>query len=109
MRRRSSGLLLALVCILGLGLGVRAQVVVQDIRWGFDGKVVRGEFNLLCLTLHNRSEKTFDGPVRLRHGIGFQSRGVAQVARCYLGPGDRRRLQFHPFVGDEAMQFNLTN
>src|SRR6185369_3950315 len=47
---------------------------VQQVRWGFDGTVVPGRFNLLSVLIGNPSTKPFDGTVNL-----YKSRGMEHV------------------------------
>ncbi len=79
---------------------------VAAVRWGFDGTVVAERFNLLSVLVENRDHTPFDADVALNEG-GMLKHSASYVAHCYLAPGTRRWLQFHPYVATHAESFSL--
>ncbi|MCB1094664.1 MAG: hypothetical protein KDN22_03700 [Verrucomicrobiae bacterium] len=69
-----------------------------EISWGFDGRVVPDQFNLLTVVVRNLDKKPFDGVVTLERTQGIGKIGGTEVKECYLEPGNSRILQFYPRV-----------
>ncbi|MGK0184452.1 MAG: hypothetical protein ACI9R3_000218 [Verrucomicrobiales bacterium] len=70
----------------------------DEVSWGFDGRAVPDQFNLLTVVVRNPSKQPFDGAVRLQQAQGFGSVGAVEVEPCFLAPGGSRMLQFYPRV-----------
>jgi hypothetical protein len=75
-----------------------AALEFDEVSWGFDGRAVPDEFNLLSVVVRNPSMKPFDGMVTLEQTRGIGRIGGAEVKPCYLEPGGSRFLQFCPRV-----------
>ncbi|MBW3539616.1 MAG: hypothetical protein KY476_05040 [Planctomycetes bacterium] len=76
---------------------------VEQVRWGFDGRIVPGRFNVLSIELSNPTPLAFDDVVRLelRGGPGGRA-GAPVVRQVYLGPFERSRwVQFYPWIHSE--------
>lgn len=72
--------------------------VLEDVRWGFDGKILPERVNILNVWLYNNGSEPFEGEVYLTQGNAL-SRVDAILARdVYLGAGQKRWLQFTPYV-----------
>lgn len=77
----------------------RSQVKIVDVIWGFDGRVVVGQFMPLSILVDNLS----DQPVEATAGL-LQMRGLISavggelVQPVYIGPNARRWVQFYPFI-----------
>lgn len=84
-----------------------ALELVQE-RWGFDGRVVPEQINLLSLEIANRSPEPFQGAVRLfRADLLGGAHGAILVQDCYLTPGASRWVQFFPYVGNADEPWTL--
>jgi hypothetical protein len=93
--------------LLVAGLSASA-VEVQQVRWGFDGMVVPGRFNLFSVLLVNPSDQPFDGTVRLYKYRGTQNRvGAVYESACYLSPQTIRWLQFYVYIATPYDQWRL--
>ena len=81
---------------------------VPEVKWGFDGQVVPGQFNLLSVFVANPAAKPFDGAVNLYKSRGLADRvGALYQTPCYLTPQSGRWLQFYVFIENEYDQWQL--
>lgn len=99
MNRTSLFLLCAFIPL--LAAPVRA-LEVKETRWGFDGRVVPGRFNILSVRVAQNGARAFDGEITLRESRGGESMvGAPFVQPLFLTPGTERWVQFTPFVATE--------
>ncbi|MDA0813018.1 MAG: hypothetical protein O3C21_11615 [Verrucomicrobia bacterium] len=75
-----------------------AALEFDEVSWGFNGRAVPDEFNLLSVVVRNPGAKPFDGTVTLEQTRGIGRIGGVEVKPCYLEPGGSRVLQFYPRV-----------
>ncbi|HWD91792.1 MAG TPA: hypothetical protein VG938_05525 [Verrucomicrobiae bacterium] len=81
---------------------------VQQARWGFDGQVVPGRFNLLSVLVANNSAAPFDGSMSFYKSRGLEQRvGAIYATPCYLSPLASRWLQFYVFIDNQYDQWRL--
>lgn len=102
--------LLALMCLGTLFSAAQtvSAVEIVDVRWGFDGKVVRHRFNLLSILVDNPKPDPFDGELRVQKTInGGQDVDAVLVEPVYVGPFARKWVQFYPYVGMDYESFRL--
>jgi hypothetical protein len=96
------------ICLLLLAAATASALEVQDVRWGFDGQVVPGRFNLLSVLVANPAPDPFDGTVHFYKSRGMEERvGALYGTPCYLSPMTTRWLQFHVFIENEYDQWRL--
>jgi hypothetical protein len=107
-------LTLPLLCLqLGVALlsatpaSAASPIGVEFSEWGFDDRAVPRKFNLLSFEIQNRIGKPFDGTIRLRRLIGTSPAGAELVQRVYLGPFQKRLVQFTPYVYDYSEEWEL--
>jgi len=75
---------------------------VESARWGFNGKVVAERVNVLNVLVYNDTGQASNGDLQLVQTSGI-GRIDAILARAdYLGPGQRRWVQFTPYVGTHS-------
>lgn len=92
---------------LALVAGVAAQQI-ESTAWGFDGvSVAPGFFNPLTVVVVNPSNAPVDATLMLLEGNGLLDLGAPLAERCYLAPGARRVVQFHPFVTSSERRWSL--
>jgi hypothetical protein len=97
MRR---GMLIGLTLLCWTG-GAHAVDVVE-IRWGFDGRVLRHRFNVLSLLVNNPRAEAFDGELVLHKLLGPGQRvDAAVVEDVFVAPFGERWVQFYPYVGGD--------
>jgi len=97
--------LLALVL---LGAGRVEALEIQQVLWGFDGRVVPGRFNPVSVLVANQGGGTFDGTMTLAPTLGYGgSRGAAYVQPVFIGPQSARWVQFEAFIGIGPEEFSL--
>lgn len=89
---------LLLAWVLLSGTAAAQEIERDSILWGFDNRCVVGRFNLLTLRVSNPTDTPVDKHLHLQRYINGLPRGAVLVQRCYLSPGARKTLQFHPFV-----------
>jgi hypothetical protein len=81
---------------------------VQQVKWGFDGQVVPGRFNLLSVLVANPDAAPFDGTVKFYKSRGLAERvGAVYGTPCYLSPLMTRWLQFYVYIDNQYDQWRL--
>jgi hypothetical protein len=81
---------------------------IQEVKWGFDGQVVPGRFNLLSVFIANPASAPFDGTVNFYKSHGLADRvGALYQTPCYLTPQMGRWVQFYVFIENEYDQWQL--
>jgi len=73
---------------------------IAQQKWGFDGQVRSGQFNLLSVQLSNPGTIPFDGEIRLERIQGFDLVDAPIVETIYLAPGTSRWIQFYPWIDE---------
>ncbi len=97
-----------LFALLLLGAGRAAALEVQQVLWGFDGRVVPGRFNPVSVLMANPGGGAFDGPMTLAPTLGYGGpRGAAYVQPVFIGPQSARWVQFEAFAGSGVEEFSL--
>ena len=95
------------ILLLMLG-GAASALEIKEKRWGFDGRVRVGRFNILSLFVSNPDPRNFDGQLVLENSNGLEkSTGAPVVQPVYLAPGTQRWVQFHVFVGQPGGDWRL--
>ncbi len=101
-------LLRVLFALVLLGAARGEALEVQQVLWGFDGRVVPGRFNPVSVLVANRGGAAFDGVLTLAPTLGFGgSRGAAYVQPVFIGPQSARWVQFEAFIGAGPEEFSL--
>ncbi|HEX4263306.1 MAG TPA: hypothetical protein VH597_03120 [Verrucomicrobiae bacterium] len=96
------------ICLLFLVAVSASALEVQQVRWGFDGQVVPGRFNLLSVLVANNSTTPFDGTVNFYKSRGLEDRvGAIYAAPCYLSPLATRWVQFYVYIDNQYDQWRL--
>lgn len=91
-----------------LGAGRVEALEVQQILWGFDGRVVPGRFNPVSVLVANPGGAAFDGAMTLAPTLGFGGpRGASYVQPTFIGPQSARWVQFEAFIGSGVEEFAL--
>ncbi|MDZ4687377.1 MAG: hypothetical protein SH850_20085, partial [Planctomycetaceae bacterium] len=81
---------------------------IRDVRWGFDGKVVKNRFNLLSVLVDNPKPEAFDGELVLRKSMGNGQPIDAPVHESvYVGPFAQKWVQFYPYFGNDWETFSV--
>ena len=81
---------------------------VQQVKWGFDGQVVPGRFNLLSVLVVNPDAASFDGTVNFYKSRGLAERvGALYKTPCYLSPLTTRWLQFYVYIENQYDQWRV--
>jgi hypothetical protein len=96
------------IFILLVTLASAPALEVQQARWGFDGTVVPGRFNLLSVLLENPSTDPFDGSVNLYKVRGVEQRlGALYGNPCYVSPLTARWVQFYVYVENQYDEWRV--
>jgi len=75
------------------------QVRIADKIWGFDGRVMNGQFVPLSIELDNLSDEPIEGEATLRSMAGMlRETGGTATQSIFLGPHSRRWVQFYPYI-----------
>lgn len=97
-----------LCLLLFLAVGSAKALDIQDIRWGFDGLVVPGRFNLCSVLVANPSPAPFDGMMKFYKYRGVADRvGAVYAESCYLSPLTTRWLQFYVYIDNQYDAWRL--
>jgi len=79
------------------------QVRVVEVIWGFDGRVVAGQFMPLSILIDNLSDQPIEATARLKRVAGMVNEvGGLAVQPVFLGPNSRRWVQFYPYISDRS-------
>jgi hypothetical protein len=96
------------ICLLFFAAISVSALEVRQVKWGFDGQVVPGRFNLLSVLVANSDAAPFDGTVNFYKSRGLAERvGAVYKTPCYLSPLTTRWLQFYVFIDNQYDQWRL--
>ena len=83
-------------------------VDVVDVRWGFDGKVIRNRFNILSILVNNPTPDAFDGELVLHKQMsGGQRIDAPVIESVFVGPFGERWVQFYPYIDSDWEEWEL--
>jgi hypothetical protein len=72
--------------------------IVETV-WGFDGRVVHGQFMPLSILVDNLSDEPIEGVATLRTRVQLVTpTGGVSAQAVFIGPGARRWIQFYPYI-----------
>ena len=81
---------------------------VREKRWGFDGRVRPGRFNILSVLVVNPDARAFDGQLVMEEHRGMQKPvGAPVVQPVYLAAGSSRWVQLHLFINQPGEEWRL--
>jgi hypothetical protein len=90
------------VVLIFAGLPLRA-LEVKETRWGFDGRVLPGHFNILSVRIANPASTPFEGDLELSELRSSDEQvGAPLIEPIYLAPNTERAVQFVPLVTQEG-------
>jgi hypothetical protein len=93
--------------LLGVMQAAAAAQELREARWGFDGRVQVGAFNLLSVVVENHGDQPVDTSVVLEKSLGLGRRCTPVVEPCFVAPHSRRLIQLMPFVTQESEEWSL--
>ena len=83
-------------------------IEIKEKRWGFDGRVRAGRFNILSVLVTNPDARAFAGEFVLEDRRGMEkSVGAPVVQPMYLAAGTLRWVQFHVFTNQAGGEWDL--
>lgn len=86
----------------------KQQVRVVEVVWGFDGRVVPGQFMPLSILVDNLSDQPIEATAKLRRMTGMVREVGGQMSQpVFIGPTSRRWVQFYPFISDRLATWLL--
>lgn len=95
-----TGRLLLLVLAAGQMLsGLAGAIDIDEVRWGFNGKVATNRFNVLSVLVRNSTPQPFEGDVSLRKtlgGAGFVDARIVEPVS--LAGNSSKWVQFYPYI-----------
>lgn len=92
--------LLVLIAFQALA-GWASAFEIEDMRWGFNGKVALNRFNLLSVLVSNPTPRQFEGELVLRKtlgGAGFVDAKIVEPVT--LAPFGSKWVQFYPYISN---------
>jgi hypothetical protein len=100
--------ILAVLFLATFGSRPADALEIREKRWGFDGRVRAGRFNVLSILVSNPGAHNFEGQFVLedRHGLE-KSVGAPTVQPVFVSAGTQRWVQFYVFVNQAGGEWNL--
>ncbi|MFO1041054.1 MAG: hypothetical protein U0941_04665 [Planctomycetaceae bacterium] len=91
---------LALTLLLFQGMAAVANAIeVEEVRWGFNGKVAPNRFNVLSVLISNASPQTYSGDITLYKRLGGGGYVDAKVTESVtISSFSNKWVQFYPYV-----------
>ena len=84
------------------------QLRVVEVVWGFDGRVVTGQFMPLSILVDNLSDQPVEATARLRRITGALIEvGGISTQPAFIGPNSRRWIQFYPYIPGNAATWHF--
>ena len=91
-----------------LACDAASALEIREKRWGFDGRVRAGRFNILSILVSNSGAHNFEGQFVLDDRRGLEkSVGAPTVQPVFLSAGTQRWVQFYVFVNQPGGEWNL--
>ena len=90
----------ALTLLLFQGMAAVANAIeVEEVRWGFNGKVAPNRFNVLSVLISNASPQTYSGDITLYKRLGGGGYVDAKVTESVtISSFSNKWVQFYPYV-----------
>lgn len=84
------------------------QLRVVEVVWGFDGRVVTGQFMPLSILVDNLSDQPVEANARLRRITGalIEVGGISSQP-VFIGPNSRRWIQFYPYIPGSSASWHF--
>ncbi len=91
----------------GIAQDQQSVQIVQRV-WGFDGRVVSGQFMPLSIEIDNLSDEPIEALATLQSVAGMlREAGGTLSQRVFLGPHSRRWVQFYPFIAGRTTSWKF--
>lgn len=93
-----------------LGAQTTQEIKIVDKVWGFDGRVVGGQFMPLSIEIDNLGEESIEGIATLRSVAGMiRETGGTLVQPFFVGGHSRKWVHFYPYIAGmtTSWQFEL--
>lgn len=117
IRTWSTKLIVLGACAWQLLSGLASAITIEDMRWGFNGKVATNRFNMLSVLVNNPTPQPFDGNMILRKTLGGAGTVDAEIVEpVAVAPYASKWVQFYPYInagwgnslGNEAWQLSFS-
>ena len=87
---------------------VTPKIRIADKIWGFDGRVMNGQFMPLSIELDNLSDEPIEAQATLRSIAGMlRETGGTATQPIFLSPHSRRWVQFYPYIAGMASSWRF--
>ena len=84
------------------------QLRVVEVVWGFDGRIVTGQFMPLSILVDNLSDQPVEATARLKRITGALIEvGGISTQPAFIGPNSRRWIQFYPYILGNSATWNF--
>ena len=102
-------ILVLICCSVALGAQRVHAIEIEEIVWGFDGRVKPNDFNLISVLISNPSPEPFEGSFRLQKRTGSgQHVGAIIEEPVYVSPFASRWVQFYPYITGRRDEWALS-
>jgi hypothetical protein len=90
---------LLLLAVWHASAGVAHALEIEEMRWGFNGKVALNRFNVLSVLVRNSTPQPFNGEMTLRKSLNTGTYVDAPIVEpVSLAPFSSRWVQFYPYI-----------
>jgi len=95
-----------LLCISSTAIAVD----IEEVVWGFDGRVVPYQFNPLSVLVSNTTEEAVPVKLQLQRStnVGGDRVGAKVEEVVFLSPFSSRWVQFYPFIGGQYDEWRVS-
>ncbi|MBM82349.1 MAG: hypothetical protein CMJ78_17425 [Planctomycetaceae bacterium] len=101
-------LVVLVVCLLFPARASHA-IDVEEIEWGYGGRVSPGQFNPVSILVNNPSDRPVEGEMELIKLMGgFRQVGGVIRKKYYISPFSSRWIQFYPYVTADWEDWQLS-
>lgn len=86
-----------------------AAIEIEQVIWGFDGKVVAHKFNPVSILISNPSANAFEETITLRKSVhGVSQTGATLVEPVFVSPFAQKWVQFYPYIKTHWESWSLS-
>ncbi|MBT4864019.1 MAG: hypothetical protein HON53_02715 [Planctomycetaceae bacterium] len=97
-----------LAVVLTVSATAAQAIEIENVVWGFDGKVVPNQFNPMSVLVFNPSAEPFDGQLELRKSLYQGTKGAPLIEPVFVSPFTKRWVQFYPFIQRDQEEWKIS-
>jgi hypothetical protein len=84
-------------------------ITIERELWGFNGRCIKNQFNVLSVLVTNSTDKHWKGAIQLRRMLGNSVVGTryATPKDFFVSPNSSRWVQFYPYIREAGEKWEL--